>query len=51
MTPEVLRGEDSWHCPKCKRATESSKEMHIFRTPNALVRSWSLLGARPSTSL
>ena len=38
VTPEKLVGAEAWHCPKCKRSTESKKEMSIFRGPNALVR-------------
>ncbi len=37
VTPETLTGAEAWHCPKCKRSTESRKEMSIYRCPNALV--------------
>ncbi|XP_043934426.1 ubiquitin carboxyl-terminal hydrolase 19 [Protopterus annectens] len=35
--PEVLAPEEAWYCPKCKQHREASKQLMLWRLPNALI--------------
>ncbi|OLL26651.1 Ubiquitin carboxyl-terminal hydrolase 8 [Neolecta irregularis DAH-3] len=37
LQPEILRGENSWLCPKCKKPREASKQLMITRLPPLLI--------------
>ncbi|RKP24585.1 hypothetical protein SYNPS1DRAFT_2948, partial [Syncephalis pseudoplumigaleata] len=34
---ESLKGENAWHCPKCKKARHAAKRLSLARLPNVLI--------------
>ncbi|EDO44502.1 predicted protein [Nematostella vectensis] len=35
--PETLGEDDAWHCPKCKKHREATKQMSLWRLPDTLI--------------
>ena len=37
LEQELLKGDDSWNCPKCKKKREASKRLSIVKMPTILL--------------
>merc|ERR1712091_540306 len=37
LAEEILSGDESWHCPKCKTKVEATKKIDLWKLPHILV--------------
>lgn len=37
LEQELLKGDDSWNCPRCKKKREASKRLSIVKMPTVLL--------------